>query len=258
MHKARKKFGQHFLSDHNILDRIIRTINPKQGERILEIGPGQGAMTELVIRKVARMEAIEIDYDLIEMLKSVYPTLTLYPCDILRFEFSRLQAQTNSLRIIGNLPYNISTPILFLLLTNIEVIKDMHLMLQKEVVDRMVATPGNKIYGRLSVMLQPFFDIQRMFNISPNAFSPPPKVDSSFVRMIPWEQQKIEITNKQHYETLVRAAFSQRRKTLRNTLKGILEEATIKSLDIDSQRRPETLTIEEFARLSNCYSKISL
>lgn len=256
MHKARKKFGQHFLSDQNILDRIVRSINPKVGQRILEIGPGQGAMTALILRKASKMEAIEIDFDLVEMLKSLYPTLILYPCDILRFEFSRLQAQPASLRIIGNLPYNISTPILFLLLNNISLIQDMHLMLQKEVIDRMVASPGNKIYGRLSVMLQPFFDIQRMFNIAPNAFSPPPKVDSSFVRMVPWAENKTEISNRQHYENLVRAAFSQRRKTLRNTLKGLLDDTAIRNEEIDPQRRPETLSISEFARLSNCYTNL--
>lgn len=256
MHKARKKFGQNFLTDQHILERIIKTINPKPGQRILEIGPGQGAMTGLVLRHTAKMEAVEIDYDLIEMLKSLYPTLTLYPCDILRFEFSRLNAQAQSLRIIGNLPYNISSPILFLLLDNITLIKDMHLMLQKEVVDRMVAKPGNKIYGRLSVMLQPFFEMHRMFNIPPSAFSPPPKVDSSFVRILPKTTQDIEITNRQHYEKLVRAAFSQRRKTLRNTLKGLLDGNAIRSIDIDPQLRPETLSIAQFVALSNCYTNL--
>jgi len=255
MHRARKQFGQHFLVDQNILDRIIQSIKPVRGERIVEIGPGQGAMTARVLRHVNKMEAIEIDYDLVQMLKAQYPGLILYTCDILKFDFTRLNAENNTLRIIGNLPYNISTPILFLLLKNIHLIKDMHLMLQKEVVDRMVAVPGNKIYGRLSVMLQPFFRMQRIIDIPPQAFAPPPKVDSAFVRMIPVTNKGAAILNPAHYELLVRAAFAQRRKTLRNTLKGLLDAEAISSLGIDPAVRAETLSIEQFAALANRYSQ---
>jgi len=256
MHKARKQFGQHFLTDQNILDKIIRSINPKPGDRIIEIGPGQGAMTDLVLQHIRTMEVIEIDYDLAELLTLRHPSrLTIHRQDILKFDFNILKAQPSSLRIIGNLPYNISTPILFLLLKNMNLIIDMHLMLQKEVVDRMVASPGNKIYGRLSVMLQPYFKMESLFNIAPAAFSPPPKVNSSFVRITPRKIPLAEIINHGHYEEIVRAAFSQRRKTLRNTVKNFLSNDEIASLDIDPQLRPEVLEVAQFARLANCYTK---
>lgn len=253
-HQARKRFGQNFLHDPIVIRRIIDAIAPQPGQHLVEIGPGRAALTIPLLQAAGRMDAIEIDRDLIPILKercAPHGELVLHNVDALRFDFASLKTDDQPLRLIGNLPYNISTPILFHLLKYRGVISDMHFMLQKEVVERMAAPPGSRTYGRLSVMLQAWCEVTRLFDIGPGAFIPPPKVDSSIVRLIPLSDEAAGIDQPERFAALVKAAFAQRRKTLRNNLKGMIDAERISALGIDPGCRAETLSVADFRRLAD-------
>ena len=251
-HRARKRFGQHFLRDARVIDRILQAFAPQPADLVCEIGPGEGVLTRALLGRVARLHAVELDRDLVTLLQRALPPdqVTIHSADALTFDFSTLVASGEKLRLIGNLPYNISTPLLFHLIEQLGVVQDMLFMLQKEVVDRLVATPGGKDYGRLSVMIQWRLGVSRCFDVAPGAFSPPPKVHSSVVRLTPHAQPPIAVRDPTHFGQLVRAAFAQRRKTLRNTLRGLIDAEQMLAAGIDPQRRAETLTLEEFGRLA--------
>jgi 16S rRNA (adenine1518-N6/adenine1519-N6)-dimethyltransferase len=236
-HRPRKRFGQHFLHDPRVLGRIVEAIDPRPGEVIVEIGPGRGALTAPLIEKVGHLEAIELDRDLAAALATRFPRLKLHCADALEFDFGALPA---GMRIVGNLPYHISTPLLFYLARYAERVRDLHFMLQLEVVERMVAAPSTPQYGRLSVALQARFRMERLFNVSRGAFQPPPKVESAVVRLVPLASPLVVS------EALLRRAFSARRKTLRRALPGI----DFAALGIDSGLRPENLSPADYARLS--------
>ena len=248
MHKARKRFGQNFLTDTQVVERIVSTIAPKKDDHLLEIGPGQGAMTLPLLEQVDQLNVIEIDRDLITLLKSFNSEkLVIHEGDALKFDFSTLPSP---LRVVGNLPYNISSPILFHLLAYRAHIKDMTFMLQKEVVERMVAAPGSKTYGRLSVMMQAFFECELIFIVPPESFDPAPKVDSAIVYLKPLKQPLTN--NLPVFEKIVKACFAQRRKTLRNNLKSLMSS---EQTCIDLSQRAEVLSLEDFVTLSHDYEK---
>ena len=253
MHQARKRFGQHFLRDENVIAQIVMAINPEPGQRLVEIGPGLGAITLPVLQRVREMDAVEIDRDVIAALKvSSFSVgeLRIHEADVLKFDFTTLRTGDDKLRLIGNLPYNISTPLLFHLIEQGHHFHDMHFMLQKEVVARMAAVPDNKDYGRLTVMLAPWVSVEPLFDIAPTAFRPPPKVTSTMVRLIPHAQPPFAIANREQFSRLVLAAFSQRRKTLRNALRNLLSAEQIAAIGIDPGLRAEVLAPESFARLA--------
>ncbi|AOS96754.1 Ribosomal RNA small subunit methyltransferase A [Microbulbifer aggregans] len=257
-HKARKRFGQNFLVDENIIERIVRAIAPKEEDRLVEIGPGQGAITELLLKRCPSLTAVELDRDLIPLLKFKfrdYPDFSIIEQDALKFDFGSL-AGDDQLRIVGNLPYNISTPLLFHLLGFRGKIRDMHFMLQKEVVDRLSAVPGNKSYGRLSVMVQYHCRVQGLFPVPPQSFRPAPKVDSAIVRLVPHANPPYPADDEDLLERLVNVAFQQRRKTLRNAIKPLYPDLDVSELSIDASRRPETLSVKEFVELANHLSKL--
>lgn len=249
-HRARKRFGQNFLHDEHWIERIARTIDAKPGETVVEIGPGQAALTRKMIADAGHATAIEIDRDLAAWLKETFPeTLTLIEADALKLDWNEVHSG-KALRIVGNLPYNISSPLLFHLMTVADRVIDQHFMLQKEVVDRMVATPGSKVYGRLSVMLQYRYRMQKMFDVPPGAFTPAPKVTSSIVRMIPKKVDELLPVDLERFAVIVAAAFNQRRKTLRNALAKLLTEEDIKKAGVDPALRAEALDVEAFVRLA--------
>ncbi len=251
-HRPRKRFGQHFLHERGIIQRIVAAFDPKPSDHVVEIGPGEGVLTRELVGKVAKLDVVELDRDLIERLRQSLPeSVTIHNADALKFDFCALAPSHGKLRVIGNLPYNISTPILFHLLDQAHCVGDMLFMLQKEVVDRMAAAPGGKDYGRLSVMLQWGAKVEKLFNVAPGAFRPPPKVDSSTVHLTPYEKPPVDVHDPQRFAAIVKAAFSQRRKVLRNTLKGVVMPETMERLGIDPGRRAETLTLLEFAALAN-------
>jgi 16S rRNA (adenine1518-N6/adenine1519-N6)-dimethyltransferase len=248
--KARKRFGQHFLTDRLYLERIVRAIAPRRGDCMVEIGPGPGALTAPLLETLDRMHAIEVDRDLAAALREKFPDgrLVLHEGDVLAFDFASLGAR---FRCVGNLPYNISTPFLFHLAEFAERLIDGTFMLQKEVVDRMVAAPGTPDYGRLSAMLQYRFAMDKLFVVPPGAFTPPPKVDSALVRMTPLPASRPRAKDDARFAALVTAGFGQRRKTLSNTLKPFLRAADIDACGIDPKRRAETLSVAEFIRLAD-------
>jgi 16S rRNA (adenine1518-N6/adenine1519-N6)-dimethyltransferase len=253
-HRARKRFGQNFLHDAGVIDRILRAIHAREGERVLEIGPGQGALTEGLVNSGAQLDVIELDKDLVPLLRQRFGhqgNFHLYQGDALKFDFSQLKAAPNSLRVVGNLPYNISTPLIFHLLGNASVIRDMHFMLQKEVVERLAAGPGGGDWGRLSIMVQYHCRVEHLFNVGPGAFNPPPKVDSAIVRLVPHETLPHPAKDHRLLEQVVREAFNQRRKTLRNTLKALLPAASIEAAGVDGSLRPEQLDLAAFVRLAD-------
>lgn len=254
-HRARKRFGQNFLHDQHVIDRIIQAINPAEDEHVVEIGPGLGALTDGLIGNCF-LSVIELDRDLAPRLEEKYGQRTdfeLHQGDALKFDFNKLikENHTSKIRLVGNLPYNISTPIIFYLLQFKHHITDMHFMLQKEVVERMTAKPGSKTYGRLSVILQYTCEVNHIFNVKPGSFNPPPKVDSAIVRIKPRETITEAVTDEGFFQQLVTQAFSQRRKTIRNTLKTLATEAQLQTAHIDPGARPETISIEGFVRLAN-------
>lgn len=270
MHQARKRFGQHFLHDPGVIGRIVAAIAPQPHDRMVEIGPGLGAITVPLLARLRELHAIEIDRDAIKHLREITgndPRLHIHCADVLRFSLADIHYDKplagepladerraggrlagERLRLVGNLPYNISTPLLFHLIEQREHILDMHFMLQKEVVDRMAAAPGSEHYGRLTVMLAPWLRIEPLFDIGPGAFRPPPKVISTVVRLTP-HATPLRIDEPRHYAAVVAAAFSQRRKTLRNSLKPLLETADIVAAGIDPSLRAEVLAPSEFAAL---------
>jgi 16S rRNA (adenine1518-N6/adenine1519-N6)-dimethyltransferase len=251
--RARKRFGQHFLHDPGVLRRIVAAVDPRPGERIVEIGPGRGALTLPLLDRCGRMEAIEIDRDLAPLLAARAEgrgELVIHRADVLEVDFKALQGGGPKLRVCGNLPYNISTPLLFHLLASRDVIADMHFMLQKEVVDRIVAPPGGKVYGRLTVMLAAACSAESLFRVGRGAFQPPPAVDSAVVRLVPHAADPFPLPDPARFARLVAAAFSMRRKTLRNSLRGLIDAGQFAAAGIEADRRPETLAPAEFARLA--------
>jgi 16S rRNA (adenine1518-N6/adenine1519-N6)-dimethyltransferase len=251
--RARKRFGQHFLHERSVIDRIVAAIDPKPSDQVVEIGPGLGAITLPLLTKQGELDVIEIDRDAIRELSQASRgagTLRIHEADALLFELRAINALPRSLRVVGNLPYNISTPLLFRLIEQIDLIRDMHFMLQKEVVDRMAAEPDSGAYGRLTVMLAPHVRVEKLFDIAPGAFRPPPKVISSFFRLIPHPSPPFEIRSQHAYASVVSAAFAQRRKTLRNALKSLLDETEIRSAGIDPGLRAEVISPVGFASLA--------
>jgi len=249
---AKKRLGQHFLHDPAVIGRIVAEIAPAKDDRVVEIGGGQGALTRPLVGRLAHLDVIETDAKLVPVLEALAPAerLTVHRADALGFDFDRLARAPGTLRVVGNLPYNISTPLLFRLLACRESIQDLHLMLQREVVERMVAGPGSKRYGRLTIMLSAWTDIERCFDVGPGAFRPAPKVWSTLVRIVPRREARFPIADQARFERLVAFAFSMRRKTLRRILKGRLSAAEIETAGFDPAARPETLGPADFARLS--------
>ena len=250
-HRARKRFGQHFLTDPGVIDAIVRAVHPADDDVIVEIGPGQGAITDALVRRAGHLHAIELDRDLAARLRRQYAdraNVTIHEADALAFDFAALG---DRLRVVGNLPYNISTPLLFHLLRFRECILDMHFMLQKEVVDRMAAEPGSKAYGRLGIMLGCHLSVEPLFDVPPEAFSPPPEVTSAVVRLDPLPPGSFHIADEAGLSTLVATAFMQRRKTLRNALKGKADAADLAAVGIDGGLRPEQVSIRAYVALSN-------
>ena len=260
MHKAKKKFGQNFLIDEQIIADIVNAIRPEPDDNMVEIGPGLCALTRPLLKKLNQLHVIEIDRDIIARLQHDYPQgdpqakLIIHAGDALAFDFTQLPAP---LRIVGNLPYNISSPLLFHFADYAERIRDMHFMLQNEVVERMVAEHSTPEYGRLSVMLQYRFNMEKLLDVPPESFRPSPKVNSAVVRMIPLPASKIQVRNEKLFATIVGAAFGQRRKALRNTLRNYLDEAGFTQLGIDSRLRAENLGVMEFTRIANHLSDSS-
>ncbi|GAA0412476.1 16S rRNA (adenine(1518)-N(6)/adenine(1519)-N(6))-dimethyltransferase RsmA [Massilia aurea] len=255
-HVARKRFGQNFLTDKQVLSDIIDAIAPRQGETMVEIGPGLAAMTALLLKQLDHMHVVELDRDLVTRLEKAYPRerLTVHSGDALKFDFGAIPvAEGQKLRVVGNLPYNISSPLLFHLADFAHLIEDQHFMLQKEVVERMVAKPGSKTYGRLSVMLQWRYDMSLMFIVPPTAFDPPPQVESAIVRMVPVKQQLP--CDAKRLEAVVAKAFSQRRKVIRNCVAGMFTEAQLVEAGIDPSVRPEAVSLAQYVALANLPSQ---
>ncbi len=249
-HVAKKRFGQNFLTDQGVIDSLVDAISPKADDLMVEIGPGLGALTKPLLQKLDLLHVVEVDRDIIDWMQKEYAknSITIHNSDALKFDFGCLG---ENLRVVGNLPYNISTPILFHLLDNVKHITDMHFMLQKEVVERMVAEPSTAAYGRLSVMLQYRLQMEYLITVPPEAFDPAPKVESAFVRCVPYAKLPYVANDEALFAKVVTAAFGQRRKTLRNTLKGLLDDDGFSALNIDSQQRAENLDVAEFVAIAN-------
>jgi 16S rRNA (adenine1518-N6/adenine1519-N6)-dimethyltransferase len=257
-HHPRKRFGQNFLVDDRVIARMILAIAPRTDQHLVEIGPGRGALTIPISNHSALLDVIELDRNLIPALTAMavqHPTMRVHAGDALSFDFSSLGTDTHPIRIIGNLPYNISTPLLFHLMKYAGHIEDMHFTLQEEVVDRLAAAPGQKSYGRLSVMIQYYCRVEKLFTIAPQAFYPAPKVSSAFVRLTPHHEAPVKVADRGLLAQVVKLAFSYRRKTLRNALKSMTDAATIVKAGIDPGKRGEQLNLEEFSQLSNEIAK---
>ena len=257
-YKAKRRFSQNFLHDQNIIQKIVAAIHPKPSDCLIEIGPGLGALTTPLLTRVDAMEAVELDRDLIPKLP-LLPNgkkLTVHAYDALKFNFGNQafsqRKENELLRIVGNLPYHIASPLIFHLLSFNDQIKDMHFMLQKEVVERLAATANNSNYGRLSVTVQSRCKVEHLFNVSKHCFNPAPKVESAIVRLTPYQKSQFNIKNPVKFEALVKQSFAQRRKTLRNNIKSILSDEQIENCNIDPNVRSETLTVKQFVQLSNC------
>lgn len=254
---AKKRFGQHFLHDGRIIARIINALDPKPADRIIEIGPGRGALTAPLLARIGKLEVVEIDRDVIEPLRAACghsDGLTIHMADALAFDFAALARPGESLRLVGNLPYNISTPLLFHLLEQAHVVKNMLFMLQKEVVDRMAAAPGDDAYGRLSVALAARAEVTHLFNVGPGAFNPPPQVDSAIVYLVP-RPPAFEIVDIRVFDKVVAAAFGQRRKQLGNSLRTMVTPEEFVQANIDPRERAERLSAEDFARVANLIAR---
>jgi 16S rRNA (adenine1518-N6/adenine1519-N6)-dimethyltransferase len=254
-HRAKKRLGQNFLVDQFVIQRIVDSIRPEENDTIIEIGPGLGALTKPILNKVKQLDVIEFDREIIPKLQlncSFNTALTIHEMDVLKFDFTSFQSSlptNNKIRVIGNLPYNISTPVLFHLLKHRHAIRDMYFMLQKEVVDRITSPPGNKCYGRLSVMIQSYFDVTPLFIVPPHSFEPAPKVESAVLKLKPISHQSDDTIDYKILEELVRTAFSQRRKTLKNTLKDLCTLDQLNQIGIDPTQRAETVPLEAFIEL---------
>lgn len=266
--RPRKRFGQNFLEDAAIVSRIESAVAPRAHERVVEIGPGRGALTEALVSSGCFLDAVELDRDLTAGLLaafSIYPRFRLHSADALAFDYaSLLQTGGNDgsdsedsgekgqrLRVVGNLPYNISTPLIFKLLANTAIIEDMHFMLQLEVVKRLAAQPGGGDWGRLGIMAQYHCCVEHLFDVPPTAFNPPPKVQSAIVRLVPWRSSPYPPVAVEALRSTVQAAFAQRRKTLRNNLKGLVSDAQLQALEIDPGARAETLQLTDFIAIAN-------
>lgn len=252
-HQARKRFGQNFLHDPGVIERIVRAINPRPEDSLVEIGPGLGALTEEILAVNPRLQVVELDRDLIPVLRTKffnYPQFRIHEADALKFDFSELAAD-GPLRIIGNLPYNISTPLIFHLLGQSGVVQDMHFMLQKEVVQRLAAVPGDNNYGRLGIMAQYFCQVQPLFDVGPGAFRPAPKVDSAIVRLVPHQTLPHPARDLSTLQSVVRTAFNARRKTLRKALGGLVSVAQLQSLGINDGLRPENLALADYVAIAD-------
>ena len=249
-HVPRRRFGQNFLVDRGIINAIVAAIGPQRSDTVVEIGPGLGALTEPLLACVDHLHVVEIDRDLIARLKQRHPPerLTIHEGDALAFDFPKIG---RGLRLVGNLPYNISTPLLFHLAAYGDAVRDMHFMLQKEVVERLVAVPGDSDFSRISVMLQYRFHLEWLLDVPPESFDPAPKVDSAVVRLIPKAAAELDARDPGRLERVVQQAFSQRRKMLRNTLKGLLDEAAFAELGIDPTARAEDLAVADYVRIAN-------
>lgn len=257
-HVAKKRFGQNFLTDQGVINSLVEAIAPQAADLMVEIGPGLGALTKPLLQKLKQLHVVEVDRDIIAWMQAEYAkpayaqcNIRIHNADALKFDFSSLG---QGLRVTGNLPYNISTPILFHLLANVSHITDMHFMLQKEVVERMVAQASTPAYGRLSVMLQYHLQMDYLITVPPGAFEPAPKVESAFVRCVPHATLPFIAKDQAVFAKVVLAAFSQRRKTLRNTLKGLLADEGFSALNIDSQQRAENLSVADFVAIANYLS----
>ena len=260
-HRARKRFGQNFLHDPGIIDKIIRAVNANSNDHLVEIGPGQGAITSELLASGALLDAIELDRDLVPALQNRFAdqsNFRIHQADALKFAFATLPLNDEKLRIVGNLPYNISTPLIFHILEHQALIRDMHFMLQLEVVNRLAAEPGTKTYGRLSVITQYYCKVESLFEVPPQAFNPAPKVTSAIVRLTPYSEPPFPATNITTLQTLLRTAFNQRRKTLRNSLKTLMPREQMEALAVDLNARPETLSLEQFVEISNQIDSASL
>lgn len=250
--RAKKRLGQHFLHDRSVIERMLRHLHLQTNDRVVEIGPGPGALTFPLLERLTRLDIIEIDRDVIAWWQQqAHDKLHIHAQDALQLDIAALRGDGEALRVVGNLPYNISTPLIFHWLKQAEHVRDMLFMLQKEVVDRITAAPNSKDYGRLSVMIQYACETDYLMKVGPGAFQPPPKVDSAVVYLRPWTELPHRAQDSAHFARLVAQAFSQRRKTLRNTLKPLLQAEQIESIDIDPSRRAETLSVADFVRLSN-------
>jgi len=262
-YKTKKRFGQHFLHDHRVIQKLIYEVNPKPSDLMVEIGPGLGALTFPLLDSLEQLHVVEIDRDVIKRLEQRNnPKLKIHSVDALVYEFSELTNNSEEpLRVVGNLPYNISTPLIFHLLEPLSnaneekfVITDMHFMLQNEVVERITAKPGSKTYGRLSVMVQYYCETEYLFFVGPESFDPPPKVDSAILRLTPWSERPFRAIDDKQLSKIIAQAFSMRRKTLRNNLKKLISAEQIESLGIEPSHRAETLGVEDFVKLSNFIS----
>lgn len=257
-YRARKRFGQNFLHDPTVIQRILRAIAPREDDTVVEIGPGLGALTVHLLNALEGLHVVELDRDVIPPLRAACgdsPRLQVHEADALKFDFTRLDAG-NGLRVVGNLPYNISTPLIFHLLDGAAHIRDMHFMLQKEVVDRITAKPGGGDYGRLSVMTQYRCRTEKLFNVGPGAFRPPPKVDSAIVRLVPHDRPPVSLDDERVFAQVVTQAFNQRRKTLRRIFRKQLPDEAWTELAIAPEARPETLDLSAFGRLANAIAKV--
>jgi 16S rRNA (adenine1518-N6/adenine1519-N6)-dimethyltransferase len=255
-HRPRKRFGQNFLHDPGVIQRILQVVDPRPGERLVEIGPGRGAITTGLLKAAGRLDVVELDRDLVEPLAQLCRNLgqlSIHNTDALDFDLCRLYP-SERLRLVGNLPYNLSTPLLFRFLAQADCISDMHFMLQREVVERIVAVPGSKIYGRLSVMAQICCEVKPLFRVGRGAFTPSPEVDSAFLRLTP-HRPPVPVRNPVFLSRLVAQSFSRRRKTLRNSMKGLVSEALLRAQGLDPGQRAEELSVEAFVQLANAATK---
>ena len=252
-HQARKRFGQNFLHDPHVIQQIVHAVHAQTNDTIVEIGPGKGALTEHLIQHCQELHVVEIDRDLAAHIQERFASHAHFHChlsDALKINYCSLTSSERN-RLVGNLPYNISTPLLFHILKNASCIEDMHFMLQKEVVSRMQAAAGSREYGRLSVMIQYHCDVEHLFDVGPHAFNPPPRVNSAIVRLIPHQENRYVAQDYAFFSHIVNQAFSQRRKTLRNALKNLISHETMQACDIDPGQRPETLDVAAFVCLAN-------
>jgi 16S rRNA (adenine1518-N6/adenine1519-N6)-dimethyltransferase len=255
--RPRKRFGQHFLRDRAVVLQMLSALHPQRGELVVEIGPGRGALTLDLLDAMGKIDAVELDRDLVPLLQERCRgrgELRLHHADALTFDLSALAEGSDALRLVGNLPYNIATPLVFRMMNQLECIRDMHFMVQKEFADRLVAAPGGRDYGRLSVMVQLSVTVESLFRVPPEAFFPKPKVESCFVRLKPWRDRERSIADRVTFTHVVAAAFGQRRKKLRNALKGVLDGEAIRACGVDPNARAEKLDVEAFARLSDAVS----
>jgi 16S rRNA (adenine1518-N6/adenine1519-N6)-dimethyltransferase len=254
LHRPRRRFGQHFLHDTGVIQRIVNAIAPQPDQCMVEIGPGLGAITVPLLKRLGRLHVVELDRDVIPELTrrcAGIGKLSIHSHDALKFDFSSLAPKAGKLRIAGNLPYNISTPLIFHLLRQAHAIEDMHFLLQREVVERITGTPGGRAYGRLSVMVQYRCRCERLFAVDSGAFSPRPQVESALLRLVPCSRPQIKVIDEKWFARIVKHAFAQRRKTLRNALKQLLGTGDIEAAGVDPSLRSEMLTLEQFAALAN-------